>query len=193
MRPQTLQRAAHHEAGHAVAFAFAGVEYHIEGISLEPVAGTERNLDSAARVNVAPAVRPMDLLGSSCRPQAEKALIIFLAGPAAERAYLDKPRMESLFQTEIAFHQLNQLIAAHADGCYTEYLKWLQARAAQLVSFHWNAVTRLAMALIEKKRLSGDAVYQITPLFWMVEGHCRGLAAPARPLNQSEKRCIQRK
>jgi hypothetical protein len=31
-----------------------------------------------------------------------------------------------------------------------------------------------------------------TPLFWMVEGHCRGLAAPARPLNQSEKRCNAR-
>jgi hypothetical protein len=63
-------------------------------------------------------------------------------------------------------------------------VRWQQSLLRQSCGTWEPSMPMQTESLERKPRQS-----QSTPLFWMVEGHRQRFAAPARPLNQSERRC----
>jgi hypothetical protein len=101
----------------------------------------------------------LDIDGSDrARIRAEKAIIVALAGPAAQRRY--NPRSlrswhassDHDWAAELALRLNNSSEAANA------YLRWLEIRAADLVSVSWPLIDVVATALLDRGMLHASEV-----------------------------------
>ena len=148
-----LQATAFHEAGHAVAAWSCGLPVHRVSIRPEGDAkGIVSHSNPLARIR-------LDIDGSDrARMRAEAAILVCLAGPAAQRRFnvrsYRKQHAASDFDmaAELALRLNSSAKAANA------YLAWLHIRADDLVAARWKIVTALADLLLERTELGRDAV-----------------------------------
>ena len=83
---------------------------------------------------------------------------VSLAGPAAERRYLESigaPLDEVRRHGETDYVEARKCLPAPADD---EALQQAEAEAAQYVLEHWSSIERLAHALLETRVLTGEQI-----------------------------------
>ena len=144
---------AYHEAGHAFAAWVLGLP--IKRISIRPdgdakgfvqhrspLAGIRLDIDNSDRA----------------RLKAEKAILICLAGPAAQRKF--NPRSYRKHHAASDFDLAGDLaLRLNSSGeAASAHLAWLQIRAADLVSARWHVVSAVARLLLEREELGPNGV-----------------------------------
>jgi len=152
MMRSTLTATAYHEAGHAVAAHV--LKFPIRSVSIV------QDLDTAGRMvyrSPLAGIR-LDFDGSDrARLRAESAIIVALAGPAAQRRY--SPRSVRSWHASGDYELAGEL-AMRVNGsaaATNAYLKWLQIRTGDLLAGRWRTVDALARALIEQKTIDGNS------------------------------------
>ncbi len=153
MRDSQRKATAYHEAGHAVAAwrhrmklrsatiipasDYSGVVEH-----QNPLRGIRLDYDGSDRA----------------RMRAESAIIISLAGPAAQKRF--NPRSWRSYHGASDFELVTDLaLRLNGDGnTATAYCTWLSLVADNLVSGSWRFIEMIAQALLVRGALSGDEV-----------------------------------
>jgi ATP-dependent Zn protease len=144
---------AYHEAGHAVAAWTLGYRPTTATIL---AAG-----DSAGQVrheNPFPGIS-LEFDGSDrTRLRVERAIMICFAGPVAQKRYRPTSwrgwhgAADYATAAELAFRVCGSREIASA------FLKWLDLRAGSLIADHWDAVERVAAALLERGALGHEEI-----------------------------------
>jgi hypothetical protein len=101
----------------------------------------------------------LDIHGSDrARMKAETAIIVSLAGPAAQRRY--SPRSCRSWHAASDYDLASALaLRLNGDGkTASAYLKWLGIVADNLVAGRWSFLEKLAAALLERGTLSGPEI-----------------------------------
>ena len=147
---------AFHEAGHAVAARDRGFRLH--RATIVPSG------DYAGIVEHSNPLRGIDL-GSDRSPlarlRAEDAIIVHLAGPAAQRRY--KPRSYRSYHGKIDYERALGLAVAQ-NGPFEAakaQLRWLEIVARDMIEQQWHFVESVAEALLEKGTLSGAQLRRV--------------------------------
>ncbi len=149
-----LEATAYHEAGHAYAAWNLGFKLH--RVTIVP---TTDETGSTVHANPLHGIE-LDVDGSDrARMRAEKAILIALAGPAAQQRY--RPRSwrrnhgasDFDWATDLALHLCG-------DGeTATAYLKYLDLVARKMVAGpRWPVIAAVADSLLERGTLSGREV-----------------------------------
>jgi hypothetical protein len=131
--------AAYHEAGHAVVAHMLGAK--VRQVSIESDSGRTQ----------------IKRLG-----RGERAILIALAGPYAQRRYAPHSRWRSRshtgFKSDCDFDIVTDLIFdMHGTGkVATAYWRYVEAHAASLVERHWRHIDAVAKHLLEHGTLTGD-------------------------------------
>lgn len=165
VRSKSAQTAsAYHEAGHAVIAYMFG--YKPQAATIIPTIDTA---GSVSHPNPLRGIR-LDIDGSDrARLRVEKAIIICLAGPLAQRHH--NRRSWRSYHGQSDYELINELalrICGSAEQA-SAFLKWLEIVAHDLVKMHWRQITKVAMALLERTRLSADEL-RVT-----IVGHADGI------------------
>jgi len=163
---------AHHEAGHI--FAAHHFNFPLQECAAE-LTGQESSLGLAH-------FHGEDLLfdgSSQARCRAEEAIVVLLSGGAAHAKLFKRyesaeywgasDRDQAKRVIEAITPEMNDDDMPWLDGSLwweasdegRSYLRVLEYRAMRLVSKNWDAITRLAKALLHSGRLKADQVHQI--------------------------------
>jgi hypothetical protein len=148
-----LQRAAYHEAGHAVA-AYV-LRLPVRGVSIS------EDEDASGRVEYAPppaSFRPDVWYGEARRTEhrIEAHIIRALAGPAAEARWIGRRNHVGASGDYRAARDLADYVAGDPSGEGAwRYVAWLEYRAEDLVQreHYWAAIEALAAELLARRRL----------------------------------------
>ena len=104
----------------------------------------------------------LDYDGSDrARLRAERAVIICLAGPEAQRRFNPRSwrswhgRSDHAEAIDIALH-----FNASEEAAAT-HLKWLECRTRDLVAAHWTAIQAVAMGLIDRGTVTGEEAREL--------------------------------
>jgi ATP-dependent Zn protease len=149
-------RVAFHEAGHVVAA-------HTEGMPIRKATIIPERDESGHVLHVGPlrGVK-LDSNGSDrARLRAESAIIIFLAGRAAQKKY--SPRSWRNFHGCSDFANAARLAPRvnGTDAATNAHSRWLDIRAKDLVEAHWDDVVIIAEALVEERTLDRKRIDEI--------------------------------
>ncbi|MEW6156160.1 MAG: hypothetical protein AB1813_01940 [Verrucomicrobiota bacterium] len=146
---------AYHEAGHAVVGYFLGIP--MRSVSIIP------DGDSSGRVTGYRSVitrrwqeaLSFGRLSPSEFSGLEKQLVALLAGDVAQRRYA--PRSARSHHSRADFSCVADVVLKlwSSDKVRAAYLKFLRARAEELVEVHWAQIDALAHALVDRRGLSG--------------------------------------
>jgi hypothetical protein len=142
VRQQLRLIAAHHEAGHAIVAHKLGVTVRSVSIDQDGGGVTKHNR----------------IVGN------ERAILISLAGPYAQRRYAPKShwraRSHTGFKSGRDFDDVVDLIyAMHGTGKAAEaYHRYVEARAEQPVEQHWKQIEHLAQQLVQHGTVTGEAM-----------------------------------
>jgi hypothetical protein len=152
--PESLAAIAHHEAGHAVATLKSGMK--VVQVWISAVADARGNFGKVEHIN--------PYFGQALEDGDELSLlgywelVIAMAGPAAERHYDQRRTMPASGRTEIE----NILSAADcSEADKKKHFRTVKRYTKNLVSKEWPAIQRVAAALLERKRLSGDKLVSL--------------------------------
>jgi hypothetical protein len=144
---------AHHEAGHVVAAHIAGRVIQEVGISPTPLEngeyGWSRHINPMFGQEVEDGDARLTDLGTW-------ELAISLAGPEAEKR-IDAKRIvpaSDLAEQKKILSCIRNTSANEIE----EYFRDIKGQTRELVNQHWPAIQRVATALLERGRLSGDDV-----------------------------------
>ncbi len=153
MRDSQRRATAYHEAGHAIAAWRLRLKVHSGTIVPAPDYSGQVKHESPLRRT------RLDIDGSDrARMRAESAIIVSLAGPAAQKRF--NPRSWRSHHGEYDFKLVTDLaLRLNGDGkTATAYCTWLSIVADNLVSANWQWVEIIAQALLARGTLSGDEV-----------------------------------
>lgn len=160
-RPSQLAATAHHEAGHVVAAWRLG--YRPWSVTIVPSEGRS----GLAVFNNPLARMQIGRVGHSdrARLRIERAILISLAGPVAQRAY--RPRSFRSWHSS-ADYVLAADLALHICGSGESagaFLRWLEIRAKEMVGHDWSVIEALARKLVECRTIEGEALEEmlVTP------------------------------
>ena len=156
MRPSQLRATAFHEAGHAVAAYAENLRIRKATIIAErntlgyvlndsPSGGVQLDCDRADRA----------------RLRAERAIIICLAGPVAQKRY--SPRSWRNVDGSEDYEQAKNLaikINGSTDAA-NAHLKWLEIQTRDLVELRWREVEIIAEALLREQTLDQTRIQEI--------------------------------
>ena len=157
--PQTSRKAtsreatAYHEAGHAVAAWKLGYRPIIVSIAAASKSVGEVRHESPFPGN------SLEFDGSDlARLRVERAIIIRLAGPIAQKRY--RPTSWRRWQGGADYAVAADLaLRVYGSGkIASAFLKWLDLRAQQLIEDHRSAVERLATALMKRGMMNQEEV-----------------------------------
>jgi hypothetical protein len=104
----------------------------------------------------------LDIDGSNrARMKAEAAIIVSLAGPAAQRRY--NPRSLRTWHSSSDYELASDLAVRlnRDEESATAYLKWLGMVARQSVEAQWRFIEKLAAALLDRESLSGSEILAV--------------------------------
>jgi len=144
---------AYHEAGHAVAAWKLG--YRPISASITAV---EESVGEVRHENPFPGVN-LEFDGSDlARSRVERAIMIRLAGPIAQKRY--RPTSWRRWQggADYAVAADLALRVCGSGEVASAFLKWLDLRAKALIENHWPAVERLAIALIKHGTMNQEEI-----------------------------------
>jgi ATP-dependent Zn protease len=152
------ERAAYHEAGHAVA-AFA--EGRIRRIKNVTIAAPHENGGTLSDMEHWPTpALPSNDRSARTRLRLEAEIIILLGGDIAERRAAGR---HSYPGVRADYNRATDL-ASRACGNERQeapFLRWLLVRTEDLITLHWCAVQELAAELLKYKTLNGEHVRAI--------------------------------
>jgi hypothetical protein len=144
---------AYHEAGHAVAAWSVGYR--------PTTASIEAGNDSVGQVRHEepfPGIS-FEFDGSDmARLKIERAIMICLAGPIAQKRYRRSSWRKWHGVADYATATELALRACGSSDIARAFLKWLALRAESLVDDHWSAVERVAIALLKRSTLTHDEI-----------------------------------
>ncbi len=138
---------AHHEAGHAVVALMLGIRFRHVTI--------ESNATSLGHVRMRAwdkRSRPDVSMPPATRVRLERDILISLAGPEAERRFTGRRNHVGAGSDYEQAADKASYIAPSERSCIA-YLKWLQVCADELVELHWDAISALALELLDRRRL----------------------------------------
>lgn len=159
LRPQKTgevrrrEASAYHEAGHAVAAWKLGYR----SISAS-IAAADESTGEVRHENPFPGEN-LDVVESALvRSRVERAIIIRLAGPIAQKRY--RPTSWRRWQggADYAVAADLALRVCGSGEIASAFLKWLDLRAKALIEQHWPAVERLANALLKQGTMDQDQI-----------------------------------
>ena len=147
---------AYHEAGHAVACYYMHVK-----INSATIIPDEVSLGHVRPENMFRGLNPEADLSGRVRLQIERAIIISLAGMAAQRRF--SKRSWRQYHGSSDFRSAGDLaLYIGGDGAgATAFLHWLQLRADQLVEAQWRDIECVARALMKRKTMTGDEIVEV--------------------------------
>ena len=142
-RQQQLKATAYHEAGHMVAAWRQGMKIRRATIVLSakfmgqvehesPLKGIRFDIDGSDRAYL----------------RAEKAILICLAGPAAQRHW--KPRSWRHYHGAMDYELAGTLRLQGSGELATAYLRWLDVKARSSIENNWRLVVAFAGRLLER-------------------------------------------
>ncbi len=143
LREPARRATAYHEAGHAVAAWSLGAKVYRASIvprsdahgsvqHSNPLRGTRLECDGSDRA----------------RLRAERAVVICLAGPEAQRRF--NPRSWHSWHG-----QSDHALAVDSEEAASAHLKRLEYRTRDLVTTHWPAIESLALELLNRGTVTG--------------------------------------
>jgi hypothetical protein len=139
MRVPSRELAAYHEAGHAVIA-------HVLGAQVRRVTIADDSGSTQIR-----------RLGHG-----ERAILVNLAGPYAQKHYAPRSRWRSRshtgFNSGYDFDNVTNLIFhMHGTGKVAEtYWRYMEAKAQALIEEHWQRIEAVAKVLLDRGVISGD-------------------------------------
>jgi hypothetical protein len=159
-KPSRLQRTAYHEAGHAVA------SYILHGrlISISIVPDIKDNTLGHFQASV-PTFHPdenapnlagyLTAKGRTLRYQVETRIIILLAGPVAEKLFIDHANRKGASSDLSNVASLLDYIGTCDEKERIAYLNWLwhRTRVTLISEPYWEAVQTLAKELIKRRHI----------------------------------------
>jgi hypothetical protein len=160
------QIAGYHEAGHASLCARLGVR--IRRATIKSCAG-----EYAGEVRHKQIFRPGDLEidddSPGVRLRTERALLITLAGPYAQKRFAPRSNWFHRNRTgslagDADFDKAHNIVGRlFGDGTDVarKYLAYIKARAARLVDYWWFDIEAIATALIERGTLTGAQIWEV--------------------------------
>ena len=138
---------AYHEAGHAVVALSLGVRAH--KATIVPDADSDGWVHHASPLGRLQAdIETSDRV----RMRIEKRILIALAGDAAERKAYKRRRFGGHIDLSQAFDAASHICGS--DRQTDAYLQYLSIVAEDLIDLHWEAVERVAKALLARQTLS---------------------------------------
>jgi ATP-dependent Zn protease len=157
----TNERAAYHEAGHAIAAIWHEIE--LDRVTIVPEGGALGYVEH----------RFSGLAGlEEDREKLEAQALIALAGPACEAHHFGKGRKvdwnaEDYRHDVVQASVLLQSLSAHEDEG-AAYFDWIAERAVSLVAMprFVEAADALAEALIERRELTGEQASELINATW---------------------------
>lgn len=129
------------------------------------------NQDSLGRIDHGRIFRNGDLEWNEspqAAARAERAILICLAGPFAQKRFAPRSRWRS--QNYVGFdgsgHGIGDFdcvvdltFRLYGNGDVAQkYLRYMEARAEQLVTHHWKEIEAVAQALLERETMTGDEI-----------------------------------
>lgn len=155
MHPKEMRReaTAYHEAGHAVAAWSLGYRPTLATIvSAAESAGQVRHENPFPGVN-------LEFDGSDwARLRVERAIIICLAGPIAQKRYRPSSWRNWHGAADYATATQLALRVCGSGELARAFLKWLDLRAGALVADHWPDIDRIAIALLNRGTLTHEEI-----------------------------------
>jgi hypothetical protein len=161
MNSETIERAAYHEAGHAIAAIWHEIELHC--VTIVPDGGALGYVEH----------RFSGLVGlEEDREKLEAQALIALAGAACEAHHFGRGRKVDWYADDyrhdvVQASVLLQSLSAHEDEG-AAYFDWIAERAMSLVSMPRmvKAADALAGALIERRELTGEQASKLVYATW---------------------------
>jgi hypothetical protein len=159
-RRSTQVATAYHEAGHAVAAWRLGIALRRNGVTIVP----DKERESSGSTSLVQTVRRADIDSSGRNSiRAERAVQVMLAGQIAQRRY--NPRSIRHYHAESDRKSaIDLLFYFTADTKELEaWLKLLHIRTENMLSNPdvWNAVKRLAAALVQMRTIRRKEAIEI--------------------------------
>ena len=149
-----LAATAYHEAGHAVACRLMGAK--VKSATIVPKKGEYDG--RVVHESMFRGLKPDIELTGRARLQIERSIIICLAGAAAQRRYNRKSWRSCHGGSD--FHWVVKIVTYVCEGEaeINAFIRWLEIRTDSLIATYWDAVQRVAEALLKHKTLPGDEV-----------------------------------
>jgi ATP-dependent Zn protease len=146
---------AHHEAGHAVMAELCG-----EHVTAVEIVGDDDRSGSVRSLRFPP--DPVDVVDPNL-PTAhiERRLLCLLAGPVAEEMAGGRDDWAERGGVELDEAVRLALKVVHDCHRVLPYLEEARTHVETLLAQHWDAVERVAEALVERGSLGGDEVRRV--------------------------------
>lgn len=169
VRHSVLRATAVHEAGHVVAAQNGRLKIRTVSIVASGDAAGQVEHESPLR-----GIR-LDVDGSDrARLKAERAIIICLAGPIAQRRYAPRSWRN---HHGCADHEMATDLASRVTGSARSaeaYLRWLEQVTADLIEGQWRRVVFVADYLLKNQRLSAHGIIELEEA-WLRHVHSGAL------------------
>jgi hypothetical protein len=156
MRESFRRATAYHEAGHAVIACRSRIK--LRSVTIVPGNGYSGRVEHVSPLRGI----HLDVDGSNkARMKAEAAIIVSLAGPAAQRRY--NPRSLRAWHSSSDYELASGLALRlnRDEESAAAYLKWLGMVARQSVEAQWRFIEKLAGALLDRESLSGSEILAV--------------------------------
>ena len=153
-----LQRAAYHEAGHAVASYL--VKRRLSYCTIEP--NQDRHTLGHCEYRNLATFKPDAVLTGRLRNQIEKLIIVLLAGAVAERLKFGRTYWKGSENDMEQAHEL-AIYLCNEDKEATAFVNWLWEHTRNILEFgpHWAVVEVISEELIKSKYISERQVRKI--------------------------------
>jgi hypothetical protein len=171
MRSAQREATAYHEAGHAVAAWRLGAGPR--SVTIIPRSDSQGELSFESPVSNI----HFDLNGSDrTRNRGERAIIICLAGPIAQRRFA--PRSWRQWHGVSDYHAALDIALRlnESSRAAKAHLKWLEIRTENLVESSWSFVERVATALSVRGTLSSDEIRSLLLPMHAQKAELRGVS-----------------
>ncbi len=145
------QRAAYHEAGHAVASYL--VKRRLSYVTIEP--NSEKHTLGHCEYRNLAIFKPDAVLTGRLRNQIEKLIIVLLAGAVAERLKFGRTYWIGSENDTTQAHDL-AIYLCNEDKEAGAFINWLWQRTRNILEFgpHWAAVEAISEELMKSKYIS---------------------------------------
>jgi hypothetical protein len=181
MRKSKRESTAYHEAGHAVAAWSLGLK-----VRKATIVSADDHLELAVHDSPLRGISSSMGVSAAAERKANKAVIIYLAGPAAQRKF--RPRSWRNQHGQADYDSATALALCLNDGdveMATAYLEWMRLWAERIITNNWRFVVAVAEKLLRENVLDRSAVVDT------IEAEKRAIAAERQLRRDANERAFR--